>query len=493
MTLYLQNLIRQLTKEKNIEVTFLSSGSSYDLLQRKIYWKRTTNIYENKNVNSYEIVNSPIKAPAHDSFGQIEDCSNNDKIANAFVDFVKHAGPYEIIHFHNIEGISVKCIEALKKNLESKIVYTFHNYHLLCPQIELFRYGKELCHDYEEGAACVGCLEVIPNSNVKKIGQGFAGLIERVGLSGKPLGDALFGSAANCRKLAKTAKTHLMRQQKTVRGNDKGSALDYKTLTKLQTNEIKKLSDIQVLYRIWREKNIETVNNLIDCVVAVSNQVKERIVALGVNEQNVRVVHNGMDIYRKKDERVALYHRKNNKGVHVAFFGYPIPSKGLDFFIEGLLQIQNPEFIDKAKIHIVSQLNDQIRRKLIRLIHRGYDLSILQGYHRSVIAELMKDIDLGVIPSLWWETYNQVGYEMVMHGVPVLISDTVGIKDFFDNKELFLFKSGDKDDFSKKIVPLVINKEQRSAFWRQSLDLPSMETHTSHIIKIYQNLISNVL
>lgn len=115
------------------------------------------------------------------------------------------------------------------------------------------------------------------------------------------------------------------------------------------------------------------------------------------------------------------------------------------------------------------------------------------AYNRSVIAELMKDIDLGVIPSLWWETYNQVGYEMIMHGVPVLISDTVGIKDFFDNKELFLFKSGDKDDFSKKIVPLVINKEQLSAFWRQSLDLPSMETHTSHIIKIYQNLISNVL
>ena len=214
VTLYLRNLIRQITREKNIEVTFLSSGSSYDLLKRKIYWKKTTNIFEKKNVRTFEIVNSPIKAPAHDSFGQIEACLNNDKIANTFVDFVKRKGPYEIVHFHNIEGISARCIEELKNNFDSKIVYTFHNYHLLCPQIELYRYGKELCHDYEDGAACFGCLEVIPNSTEKKYGQGLAGFIEKVGLSGKPLGDALFSSAANCYQLVKTAKTNFMRQQK---------------------------------------------------------------------------------------------------------------------------------------------------------------------------------------------------------------------------------------------------------------------------------------
>ena len=185
--------------------------------------------------------------------------------------------------------------------------------------------------------------------------------------------------------------------------------------------------------------------------------------------------------------------KKKNQGVHVAFFGYPIPSKGLDFFVDGLLEIQNPQFIDIAKIHIVSRLNDKIRRKLIRLIYKGYDLSVLEGYQRSDISEIMDGIDLGVIPSLWWETYNQVGYEMVMHGVPILISDTVGIKEFIDNKERFLFKSGDKGDFSNKLIPLVLYKDQRSSFWRQPLNFPCMETHTSHILQTYQNLISNAL
>ena len=99
----------------------------------------------------------------------------------------------------------------------------------------------------------------------------------------------------------------------------------------------------------------------------------------------------------------------------------------------------------------------------------------------------MEDIDLGVIPSLWLETYNQVGYEMIMHGVPILLSDTVGIKDFINDKEKFLFKSGDLDDFINKIIPLVIENDRRSAFWNQDLDLPDMEKHTREIKRIYKN------
>lgn len=489
VTLYLKNLIRQLTNEKNIKITFLSSGTSYNIFKKKTYWRKTKNIFENKGVESYEIVNSPIKAPAHDSFGLIEECLISEKISNVFVDFIRNTGDYDILHLHNIEGLSVKCIEAFKKKFQKKIIYTFHNYHLLCPQIELFRYGKEICFDFEEGAACLSCLETIPNPFKKKYGQGIADIIEQFGLSEKPLGEALFRISANCHNLSAIVKNYLSKRkiQTSMQNNSKSMAIDYLTLIKQQTSQIKKLYDIQIHYKNWRVRNIETINKLVDCTIAVSNQVKDCIVSFGVEKRNIEVVHNGMDIFKKKDQRIELYKKKNNRRVNIAFFGYPIPSKGLDFFIEGFLKIENKEFIKKTKISIVSRLNDQIRRKLIRLLNKGYELSILQGYERSILAKLMEDIDLGVIPSLWLETYNQVGYEMIMHGVPVLLSDTVGIKDFINDKEKFLFKSGDLDDFINKIIPLVIENDRRSAFWNQDLDLPDMEKHTREIKRIYKN------
>ena len=100
VTVYQRNLVDAATRAGD-EVAFLSSGIAYGLIRRKPRIRRVRG--SRVGVRKYEIVNSPILSPGSLNFEG--DALAHPVMEELFADFLKREGPFDAIHFNNLEGI----------------------------------------------------------------------------------------------------------------------------------------------------------------------------------------------------------------------------------------------------------------------------------------------------------------------------------------------------------------------------------------------------
>lgn len=540
VSVYIKNVIEALL-ERGVKVVFLSAGYSYTSTNHKPFVEETDNVFRNEGVTSYRIVNSPVKAPAHDSFGDLLNARENMEIANIFIDFMGKHGPFEEVHFHNIEGISTVLFQEIKKKTNAKIAYWLHNYHPICPQIELFKDGKELCVDNHDGADCFGCLAHIPDKKetvenrvrARQNGSDNTVVLKKVNLFNtagveNTIRDILRLSLApfylliqlikylrlamkrkvkkisvvmqgysvlayiyrQYRKLRKEVRMFLGLQPRDPKGGNKLHAgaerPHWQSRMKEKTDELNYLTGLNVFYKEWRNINIVRLNHDVDYLYAVSEQVKERYVDVGVYADKIQVTPLGMDLYFQPESRRQSYLVKDKVDkLRVGYFGYPIASKGLAYLIESIQQIDDTTVLENIELRIHSRLDGWLFRKLCRINPILGSVKILDGYKRDEIHEIAKNLDLVVVPSLVWETFNQVSYEMIMLGVPVIVSDTIGIK--FAVPDKFIFKSHDTNDLAEKISYFVKNRVELGDFWSENQEkshhkLISMQEHLDLVL-----------
>ena len=103
VSVYQANLLRRLEETPGVEAVFLSSGLAYDLCNRTPRWEPLRHGPGSKTPR-FEIVNSGCLSPSHHSFG------NNTQVAHpetelVFSDFLQAHGPFDVVHFNNLEGV----------------------------------------------------------------------------------------------------------------------------------------------------------------------------------------------------------------------------------------------------------------------------------------------------------------------------------------------------------------------------------------------------
>jgi glycosyltransferase involved in cell wall biosynthesis len=79
------------------------------------------------------------------------------------------------------------------------------------------------------------------------------------------------------------------------------------------------------------------------------------------------------------------------------------------------------------------------------------------GYKRSELRVIAKQLDYVIVPSLWWETFNLVAFELAYLGLPIIHSDDIGMAEYLDKK--LEFSSNDPEDL-RRVLKLIIEKTE---------------------------------
>lgn len=485
VTVYLQNTIRELKNiHPSIDIYFLSSGHHYDLLNKKIRIEETENDFKDLDVKSFRVVNSPIKAPAHDAFCSLENAFYNEELKLSLFKFLEEKGPFDIFHVHNIEGLTLDIFSLKKKLPNLKFIFTAHNYHIMCPQIELFKNRKEICHNYHNGIDCINCIGHHPNMETLKKYQALGSKIEQYKLDSRPLGNFIFMTSKNLWSIYKSSKWILYDAKNLIKDGILKGKPDKKqdiNIYKLESShKHKRVLSQGAQYVFWRDLGIKNINQYVDKIITVSKQTESIFREYGVEESKLVTIHNGMDHFSELDKARRLWDLKKNSTIRLGFFGYPTPAKGFDLFLKAL-DLLPKEMLRKIEITIASRLDNHHREKLSLLNRRVKSIYIVEGYERNMIPELMNSITLAVVPSLWLETYCQVAAELVAFGTPVILSDTVGFKDFYLSND-FIFKSGDYKDLSLLLHKYISEPRLLDKFWQQIKMPPSAKQHADKLL-----------
>ncbi len=445
VNVYQNNLIDYLTKHSNNEIYFLSSGYFYNALKNTPYIRKTKNCFS-PACQSFEIINSPIMAPAAIIHTNINIYTNDTISYNIFDKFIQKYGPFDVIHFNNLEGISINVLKLKEKYPLTKFIVSIHNYQPICSLVQYFQnHNKCICENFNNGTECPKCFE---GKNNKKI------YCHRC----KAFYQYLFPKCKFISFILTTiSKPFRFRYKK------------YININPLQKTEY---------YQQYRQHNIEYLNKYTDIILAVSERVRQIMISHGIIEKKIKTSYIGTKIAEK-----ACYHSSapQNKIFTIAYLGYARIDKGFFFLIDALKQLDK----DIAKkVNIVLAVKDLNYEQYSKELQNFNNITIYNGYTHTELPSILKNVNLGIVPVLWEDNLPQVAIEMVALGVPILCSSLGGANELC-KCDKFIFKGGDTTDFLKKLKTLEQNKNLLDLYWRNHRPLTTMQAHTQELMSLY--------
>ena len=106
---------------------------------------------------------------------------------------------------------------------------------------------------------------------------------------------------------------------------------------------------------------------------------------------------------------------------------------------------------------------------------------------------MLSDIDILVVPSIWYENSPLVIQEAFAAGIPVMASNLGGMAEAIrDEVDGLLFERGDVEDLAGKLRRFAQEPELLNQLKMGIPSVKSIETEVEELEKIYYELIPNV-
>lgn len=446
---YLENIIKY---QKEIhEVYTLNSGIDYDL-KRDPYIK-LEKIRE--GIKQFSVFNSPMLAPSKCSFFNQKIYLKDKSLYKLFLEFLSIHGPFDVIHFHSLEGLTLSVLEIKNFLPKTKMIMTLHNYYPFCPQVNLWKNDNICCDDFNKGKDCMSCMPYVPNSKLVK----YSYLITH------------YLKIIKCDKYSEL----LMKKVKCIYNKNK----------KILSSKNKKkniIDNLELYYKDFRIKNVDYINRYIDTICCVSNRVEVIATKMGIDPQKCEVMYIGTDFAENQEKKVS-YHIENSK-INIIYMGYMRKDKGFYFFIDALKNMPK-ELAKKINITIAAKFDDIDILDEINVLKKKFNyINLYNGYSRTQIKDITKNINLGIVPVLWEDNLPQVAMELKSMGIPVLASDRGGASEL-SSSEVFKFKAGNIEDFNRKIKNILDNPKILDDYYKKHIELKTIKEHSILLDELY--------
>lgn len=445
---YQRNLFSEMVKLDDYTLYYLNSGLSYDNCGLRIV--ETRNSFGSK-VRSFEIMNSPVLAPVQQSGKNLKTYLKDTTLYYLLLRFIGEEGPFDVIHFNNLEGLSIETLRLKEVYPQTKFIYSVHNYFPICSRVNLWK--DEACKnghncDKSDYSECISCYK---KRNYK--------------------------ATVQYRKTNEHSK--LFKFVKKIR---------YKFITSFFKDKEQK-----EYYEDFEKKNVYTINKYIDVVIAVSDRVRQILLEHGFDKNKTVVSYIGTKVADKQLGRSNALCCEDS--FTIGYMGYMRADKGFYFFLEALEKLPD-DLAKEISIRIIAKYSpykqkNEVKR-ILKLKKKYYAVELINGYNMENQKDLLQGMNLGIVPVLWEDNLPQVVIEQMAYGVPVLVSNLGGAKELIKNSD-FIFQGGDVDDFMAKLIHIINNRELLSQFWDKCAKLTLMKEHVNELRRLYDNRYSEVL
>lgn len=219
-------------------------------------------------------------------------------------------------------------------------------------------------------------------------------------------------------------------------------------------------------------------------IVAVTDSLKDKALHT-LPTVEIDVVPNGVDelFLNFTDLR-----RQRNKGYQLISVARLIERKGIQDVLRALAELDDPDI----SLLIVGEGNyeDQLK-KINRDLSLDGRVTFYGFCHPRLLPDLLKKTDAFILPSRV-EAFGNVFAEAMACGLPVIGTDTGGIKDLIGNDNGILVKPGDIEMLKQAIASMKASKELNlkmgEANRKKIMENYRWENVTNQYISIYNNV-----
>lgn len=450
-----------------------------------------------RGIRVFEVINSPVFAPSMAQFNRPRREIRGEKLGAQVRSLMSRLRP-DVVHLQNIEGLAASCVEAFKSPQGdwpgARIVYSLHNYHTICPQVYLMRGHRVPCQDFEQGHACMTCVEAPPIFVVhnKRMAEWVVpatdGHEARVLMPGHPAEtEEDVNRPRPCDNDERSTTLPVIERPRAAQPPPAPSSLE--PLTN-DIRPVERSSKEPTKYAERRFAMIEMLNAC-DRVLAVSSFVHRKFESLGVEPARLRTMTIGTHA-----AQAAGRHRiaeppplEPARPVRLVFMGHNNYFKGLPMLADSL-ELLETATLSGLELTVAGPGIESIADRF-RALKGLAGLELEDGYRPDDIPRLLGAKDLGIVPSVWWDNGPQTVFEMLACGLPVLGANIGGIPDFvLDGVNGLLFRANDREDLASKIRAIVDNPTPLASLRRGIRPPKSIQTHAEELLDLYEELLA---
>jgi len=369
----------------------------------------------------------------------------NEAIDKHFFVFLDKIKP-DVVHFQHLERLSVNLIRIVKaKNIP--VILTLHDYWFICPQIQLLRDdGKPCCPPYGV-KKCIYCVNVasgmvqtrIRNEIESKFGFS-AAVLRFIGTKFKWF--ALRGAARSMNRLW---------------GNDSCAILERKNLMRQMLNEA-------------------------DVIISPSKFLRKKFIDFAMPSEDIIYLKYGVNKkFLSKFKKGAL------ERIRFGYVGTIIRHKGVRLLMDAFNKIKN----EKVELNIFGEGYDSYFQKIMVKIKKDERIKYMGPFEYKNAVEVYSQIDVLVVPSIWYENAPLVIQEAFCTKTPVIASDIGGIPELVVNmRNGLLFKNGDVKSLLSQMCKVIDNPLLIKKFQKNIEDMKTIEKNAEELEGIYRHCIS---
>lgn len=350
-----------------------------------------------------------------------------------FGEYLREEG-IELVHFFHNSFLGLSVVEEAYL-LDIPMVVNLMDFWYLCPNIQLLKTHGGLCGGPDDYRDCIRCLAPLDGSY-----QALMPLIEGEGAVPLPQGAY---ERVEIDFLASTDYYHW------------------------------------VAAMAVRPHFIRRTLGLTDLIVSPSDFLKSVFVKNGYDPDALEVVRYGVTL----DALKGLEKTKASR-LRVGYIGTISAHKGLDVLIKAFREIEGEEI--SLEVHGDLGSFPTFASK-VKSLAEGDDRIRFHGRFESpALPDVLKEIDVLVVPSVWYENTPFVILEALASGTPVIASDLGGLAELVEEGvNGFLFEVNNPEDLREKIGALNSDRVLLEGLRPDPSGVRSLEDNVEEFLEIY--------
>lgn len=172
----------------------------------------------------------------------------------------------------------------------------------------------------------------------------------------------------------------------------------------------------------------------------------------------------------------------------IGYIGTVIPVKGVEVLIDAFNILGDPAI--ELRIHGNAPVFHDDHDYLAELRDRSQGpgrVRFMGHYDNGALPGILADIDILVVPSLWWETFSLTIREAMLAGVPVVASDIGAMHEALSTSRAGLsFETGNAADLARVLRRLIKDRSLRQRHANRRLEVKTLQRNAEELLEVYR-------
>lgn len=395
-----------------------------------------------------------------------------------FESFLDEVEP-DVVHFQHIVGFGAGVFAAVRKR-GIPIVYTLHDFWTMCPMGQRMCYTDHQICDPIDFSKCGNC---VFGESWSEIQPKEASALEGAHVEKSPTATKRGFKAHYQRRVAETPGRMARRPRALIRAAQK-------TVGDLFRDDASEplpftSNPFEHRFNFLRDKLAD-----LDLLITPSAFLRDQFIEhfrLGPHQ----IIHsaNGMDFgYVKKLPKTP------SERIRIGFIGTVIKTKGVHVLVEGFLRAAASHANIELHVHGgTNRWNQPYLEECEAMVASSgmTDRVTFHGrYDNRKVGELLSEIDLLVVPSIWFENAPLTLNEAAMTGTPIVVSNRGGMLEFVQaNHYGRTFELGNSHALGDVLAELAAHPERLAELAGNPPPIKPVTRNAEELVGVYRSLI----